>query len=735
MSTLTTPRYVQATELVVGANHPTLTDVTNRPLQDMVKQSPFGTTTYNAGSFISIALPAGTPAQNAAVVNAAIAAAVADGATMVFVPRVLMPYTASAVTFNTGVRMVCEGGDPAVFAVRAYGAAGDNATDDSACFVGAVAGASVTGGVVHTVAGTYLTNPIICTASYVKFIFDPGAFLQVQNPVSGTGTIDVRGSETGVTTTTTVDAPLRSTSLTVSNGAGFSVGDVIEIYSAAVGTGGFTPYLIELNVVASTGPTTLGLKRPTRNAYLQSVATCTVTKLNPVRGLEVSGANLLDSNVQGEGIHVSFGIDLHIEGIDVQGGTQTGINLLRCQGGRVVSSTVHDLAGAGDGWTFGARSCQDITFFSCISRDGTWDAFDVSNGTMYCTWTDCKALNFTDGGFVCGHGQFCHHNIFAFCSAIGCGAVGFQWGDPSYQGDNDNLMIGCRAFGITSGDGFKLKNGSTRNRFVDCQSHYNSGAGYTSDTLSVDNEFLNCHAVGNGTHGMSLQARSRIVGGRFDANTSRGIYITTSTASFTTIDGVWCNANGARGIELNNVSDVTIRYPTCDNATGATQDGIFISVNCPRCRVVEPRCNNNTRWGVAIVDSAGDCAGSKVIGGQFSGNASGPVYNNCSPAIAEATLVAGFDPRTLQGGPEGGICEVTLTAARVVGAPTTPMIGQIIRFTFIQGGAGGFAITWNAIFKGYTWSDAGNATGKRSSIAFLYDGSNWNAMSAQAAYA
>lgn len=93
----------------------------------------------------------------------------------------------------------------------------------------------------------------------------------------------------------------------------------------------------------------------------------------------------------------------------------------------------------------------------------------------------------------------------------------------------------------------------------------------------------------------------------------------------------------------------------------------------------------------------------------------------------ETVLVSGVDA-TL-----GENIAVTLTAARVVGAPLNPAIGQRLKFTFIQGGVGAFAVTWNAVFK-KTWVDTGNATAARSSIAFDYDGTNWNQDGAQAPY-
>jgi hypothetical protein len=96
----------------------------------------------------------------------------------------------------------------------------------------------------------------------------------------------------------------------------------------------------------------------------------------------------------------------------------------------------------------------------------------------------------------------------------------------------------------------------------------------------------------------------------------------------------------------------------------------------------------------------------------------------------DTALVAGLDVSGY-----GNYATSNITAARLIGAPLNPAQGQ--RFTFIlrQTGAGGFAITWNAVFKGVTWSDVGNVAGRQSSISFEYDGVNWNQVGAQAPYA
>jgi hypothetical protein len=95
--------------------------------------------------------------------------------------------------------------------------------------------------------------------------------------------------------------------------------------------------------------------------------------------------------------------------------------------------------------------------------------------------------------------------------------------------------------------------------------------------------------------------------------------------------------------------------------------------------------------------------------------------------LTEGTLITATDVSL------GNSAVVTLTGARLVASPVNAKAGQRFVWTFIQGGAGGFAVTWNAVFK-VSWSDTGNTVGKRSSVAFVYDGTNWNQDGAQAPY-
>jgi hypothetical protein len=81
----------------------------------------------------------------------------------------------------------------------------------------------------------------------------------------------------------------------------------------------------------------------------------------------------------------------------------------------------------------------------------------------------------------------------------------------------------------------------------------------------------------------------------------------------------------------------------------------------------------------------------------------------------------------------GNVFQVTVTANGTVAAPQLARRGQRVVYQLIQDGTGGRTIAWNAIFK-VSWSDTGNTLNKRSSIAFIYDGTNWNQDGAQTPY-
>lgn len=78
--------------------------------------------------------------------------------------------------------------------------------------------------------------------------------------------------------------------------------------------------------------------------------------------------------------------------------------------------------------------------------------------------------------------------------------------------------------------------------------------------------------------------------------------------------------------------------------------------------------------------------------------------------------------------------QVTLAGNRTMGAASNPFVGQRVQFTVIQDGVGGRTLNFATNYPKFTWSDAGNTLGKRSTIAGIYDGTNWNQDGAQTPY-
>lgn len=118
-----------------------------------VNRLPLPDSTINAGSGDYL----GT---SEAKITLAIADAVAQGKKFVSIPQSMLPYTASLVTYNTGVRLIAEGYDPSVFNVRAYGAKGDGIASETIALQAAINGAAAAGGsgTVFFPSGVYLNT-------------------------------------------------------------------------------------------------------------------------------------------------------------------------------------------------------------------------------------------------------------------------------------------------------------------------------------------------------------------------------------------------------------------------------------------------------------------------------------------------------------------------------------------------------------------------------------------------
>ena len=111
--------------------------------------------TYNAADFLPLAISQGNGSKENAIQLAINQAAVA-GIKYVYVPANMLPYNASLVTFNNAVQMLCEGGEPTAFDVRAYGAQATTASDQTVAIQAAIDAQHNAGkGYVYAPAGNY----------------------------------------------------------------------------------------------------------------------------------------------------------------------------------------------------------------------------------------------------------------------------------------------------------------------------------------------------------------------------------------------------------------------------------------------------------------------------------------------------------------------------------------------------------------------------------------------------
>src|SRR2546422_1100734 len=123
-----------------------------------VNRLPIPDSTINAGSGDYT----GTTEQK---ITAAIAAAVLAGAKYVWVPQSLLPYNASLVTFNVSIRMIREGGNPAVYDASAYGAVANGTADDTVAIQAALNGAAAGNAAGNAFSGIVVIPPGKCVIS------------------------------------------------------------------------------------------------------------------------------------------------------------------------------------------------------------------------------------------------------------------------------------------------------------------------------------------------------------------------------------------------------------------------------------------------------------------------------------------------------------------------------------------------------------------------------------------
>jgi hypothetical protein len=562
-----------------------------------------GLGTYNAAWY--------NGATKEAQIQNAINSAVSDGALYVFVPANMLPYNASLVTFNTAVKMVREDSDPTVWDWKAYGAAGDNATDDTVAINAALA--------ATTVGGT------------------------------------CRGSS----------ATYRITSQLLAANAGI--------------------------IVEGEGEKTL-INQVTNN----------------VNGLQVTGAGV------------------EVRSLMIQG---TGFGLADGSGGNGVTfdagadhSSVHHCRV----FNFGTGEIRVHNAQYVRVLDNYIDANNGNNSMTIWVSHDTLPSYALIKGNICLNGKFegIQLETCQRASVIGNICIGDHDGivcTGGAQVTKDNNIIGNIIINpVTFGVLLQAQAGAP----------FNPATGNLVEGNTV---------IGSGQHGITI---SNVVATNVD-NSIVGNKITTTGTTFAGIfiGGGRTSVIGNTVIAGGSGNGISLGDPNADNCTvvGNTVTGtvngghgIFVGARANPI-VIGNQVNNNAGWGILAQNMTGTPYVSLNTG---TGNGSGLTHiDGANAALGPQKVVVLTDAATIAtDASSGSNFQVTLTASgHTVGVPTNPFTSQRATWTIIQDGTGGRTLLWNAVFK-VSWSDAGNTLGKRSSVSFIYDGTNWNQDGAQTPY-
>lgn len=264
----------------------------------------------------------------------AIANAAAGGYNAVFVDASRLPYDANAVTFNTNVRMIREGGLTAIdeVDVKAFGAAGNNATDDY--YALAAAHAFINANVNQDTSPHVLRIP-------------PGRYLHSKPLIAGTGGFRIVGPSSGITGQ-------------VSRGG---AGQIVSTYQGG-------PQIIVCNVSATVNGLVTALATGTGQAWTDIHASFPYFNLRDLAFLDLNGTAQFCVELFYSSTFANTGSIISSKGKWLQNDPKTTAFDLRnnngpCQfvlqlsttgtvtlsGGTINDGTTHHLAGTYDGTT------------------------------------------------------------------------------------------------------------------------------------------------------------------------------------------------------------------------------------------------------------------------------------------------------------------------------------------------------------------------------------------------
>lgn len=260
----------------------------------------------------------------------------------------------------------------------------------------------------------------------------------------------------------------------------------------------------------------------------------------------------------------------------------------------------------------------------------------------------------------------------------------------------------------------------------------------------------------NCAYGFLIEAARDVrLRGCHTANSTNDGFLVTGGDSVTLTD-CFATANGHHGFGVTGGNRVKIEGCTAaDNSTAAdnTYDGFHLDTVTGVRLVGNAAGNfiygfaNRQRYGMYIgaatdyiYAALGDMRGNQTSSfASFSTGSHNVILDENTwtrtvgkiKTITDAVTIADVDPRL------GTIFTVTLAGDRTMGVALDGanwVAGQRITFLITQDGPGGRTLAWHGSYK-QSWSDAGNTSGKRSSISFVNAGDGtWAQDGAQVPY-
>jgi hypothetical protein len=599
-------------------------------------------------------------------ITQAIAFAVSLGMLYVYVPQSMLPYNANLVTFNTSVLMLAESAnDTKVVSVKAYGAAGDGVTDDSAAFIAALAYAAAN---VEFFGTSLIATPPVVIPTLTSPNPQTKSYLITQTLALPAG-LRMRG-------TGSFGAVLQFVP-TVAAGGGTANNATLFTYFGAVEAQAAN-ILLENIYCFQNGAVQTSIGFRMRNCSFIQLRNCVFANFRV-------------------GAWLDWGQDLDC--YDTQfsicsRGAQLGGNLSQPEFPQPPAGVRHSPLQANP-WM------DNASFLFCKFSQNLIDlnhlGCSVSHGCTLlanCTFFESSTSPVTSKT------RFIHTTLLKGLTVLDCwfeaGADG-RTGVVQSAFDFDGNAGGQNLGGLIQGNHFLLTG-------------FTGGA---SSVICVDIESGAATIMGNVLEINSLATHIKLADTSRASTVLQNSYLSYPDTLLAPVFNITGKHQILEPLTTSRLGSAIIDDPSVAqlqfNIAEARQAGINVA-------------GADT---IRFFNSVGTIRQQLVMGGGINGARwlqDGVVWVPLGPG---STFT--IDAST------GGYFTPTVNAAATFNAPTNAYAGQRITITVIQNGTGGFAVSWNVIFK-VSWSDTGNTAGKRSTVSFQYDGTNWNQIGAQTPY-